>query len=166
MKEMIKIVDTTLAIYKQNVPLGFSKIVKGKWDSATQPEIKVEPAIGYILLVKRISFKMSDDFELSGTDAYMRMQHSKADGTNVYQRLDFADSDELLAACESVSSVDKPSATGHIVGAFDFFPPIRCRQSLNGEYFTIVEEGSLTVAGDVFITVHAWQMQETEFDES
>lgn len=158
-------VDTTLEIYKQNVPFGYPKIVKGEWDSSVQPEIKVEPATGYIMFVKRISFKMTDTFELSGTNAYMRMEHNKADGTNVYQRLDFADSDELLAMCESVSSVGKPASTTHVVGAFDFSPPIRCRQSLS-EYFTIIEEGSLTVAGDIFITVHAWQMQETEFDES
>lgn len=158
-------VDTTLEIYKQNVPFGYAKPVKGTWSVGSTPEIKVEPSTGYILFVKKVSFKMTDDFELSGSSAYMRMQHNKADGSNVYLRMDIEDSDELLAMCESVSSVDKPSSTIHIVGALDFFPPIRCRQSLS-EYFTIIEEGSLTVAGDVFITVHAWQMQEAEFDES
>lgn len=158
-------VDTTLEIYKQVVPFGLPKVQKDVWNSGSKPEIKVEPDDGYILFVKAISFKMTDDFELSVGS--MRMQHSLADGSNAYLQLDITDSDELLAMCESLSSLEKPASSVHLVGAFSFHPPIRCRSSATPtEYFTVIEEGSLTVAGDIFITVHAWQMLETDFDET
>jgi len=156
-------VDTTLDIYKQNVPLGFPVIQKDTWNVSLQPEIKVEPADGYILFIKNISFLMTDTFELSGADAYLRVEHSEADGTNVYTRIDFAVANELLAMCDASLLVEHPSGTPEIIGSFCFHPPIRCRSSQD-QYFTIIEEGTLTVAGEIQLTVNGWQMLETDFD--
>lgn len=157
-------VDTTLEIYKQNVPFGLPKIVKDKWDSSDQPEIQMAPESGYILLVRGVSWLLTQDFELSVGS--MRMEHSKADGSNAYFRLDFAEANELLAMSNQANIlVEHPISTTELIGAFDFFPPIRCRSSQN-EYFTIIEEGTLTVVGDIFLTVHGWQMTETEYDET
>lgn len=158
-------VDTTLEIYKQNVPLGLPKIVKDTWDSANQPEIQMVPESGYILFVRGVSWLMTQDFELSVGS--MRMEHSEADGSNTYFRLDFAEANELLAMSNEANIlVEHPTGTNELIGSFCFFPPIRCRSSKNNQYFTIIEEGTLTVVGDIFITVHGWQMTETEYDET
>ena len=157
-------VDTTLEIYKQNVPMGIPKIVKDTWNSASKPEIQMVPESGYILLVRGVSWLFTQDFELSVGS--MRMEHSKADGSNVYPRLDFAEANELLAMSNQATIlVEHPVSTNELVGAFDFQPPIRCRAS-QSEYFTIIEEGTLTVVGDIFITVHGWQIEESEYDET
>jgi hypothetical protein len=156
-------VDTTLEIYKQNVPFGLPTIKKDLWDSSDQPEIKVEPESGYILFVKGVSFIMTDTCEFSGTSAYMRIKHSTANGTNIYLQIDIADTNELLAMCEQVSAFEKPTSTPYLAGHINFFPPVRCRSS-QSEYFTVIEEGTLAVAGEITIIVHAWQMLESEFD--
>ena len=156
-------VDTTLEIYKNNVPLGYPVIAKGKWDSTDQDELVVTPESGYILFVKGVSFLLTDNFALSGTDAYMRFEHSSADGSNKYTRLDIGDENELLALCEANALIESLFAAQVMTGSFCFMPPIRCRSSAS-EYFHVVEEATLTVTSEIYFTVHGWQMLETEYD--
>lgn len=139
--------------------------VKGKWDSTTQTETKAEPQTGYVLFVREISFIITQDFALSGTTAYMRIQHSSATGSNEYIRLDIAEEQELLAACEgAVREVTIPSGTTNIHGTIKFDPPVKCLQS-GPEYFTVIEEGSLTVVGTIWFTINGWEFTETEYNE-
>jgi len=162
---MIKVVSKSFDFYLNNIPYGYPVKVKGKWDSSSQTETKAEPQTGYVLFVRELSFVMTQDFALSGTSAFMRIQHSSADGTNEYLRLDIAEEQELLAACEgAVREVAIPSGTTNIHGTITFDPPVRCLQS-GSEYFTVIEEATLTVAGTIWFTISGWQFTETEYNE-
>jgi hypothetical protein len=108
---------------------------------------------------------MTQDFALSGILAFMRIQHSSADGANEYLRLDIAEEQELLAACEgAVREVEIPSAAPNIHGTIKFDPPIRCLESAS-EYFTVIEEATLTVVGTIWFTISGWEFTETEYNE-
>lgn len=158
-------VNTSFDFYKDNIPWGKPVKVQGKWDSSSQPETKAEPQTGYVLFVRELSFVMTQDFALSGTSAFMRIQHSSADGTNEYLRLDIAEEQEILAACEgAVREVAIPSGTTNIHGTIKFDPPVRCLQS-GPEYFTVIEEATLTVVGTIWFTISGWQFTGTEYNE-
>lgn len=158
-------VNTSFDFYKDNIPWGKPVKVKGKWDSSNQVETKAEPQTGYVLFVRELSFVMTQDFALSGASAYMRIQHSSATGSNEYTRLDIAEEQELLAACEgAVREIAIPSSTTNIHGTITFDPPVKCLQS-DTEYFTVIEEATLTVAGTIWFTISGWQFTETEYNE-
>ena len=158
-------VNTSFEFYKDNIPWGKPVKVKGKWDSSNQVETKAEPQTGYVLFVREISFVMTQDFALSGTLAFMRIQHSSADGTNEYLRFDIAEEQELLAACEgAVREITIPSGTTNIHGTIKFDPPVKCLQS-GPEYFTVIEVPTLTVVGTIWFTISGWQFTETEYNE-
>lgn len=158
-------VNTSFEFYKNNIPFGKPVKVSGKWDSSNQVETKAEPQVGYVLFVRELSFVMTQDLAFSGASAYMRIQHSGADGTNEYTRLDIDEAQELLAACEgAVREITIPSGTTNIHGTIKFDPPVRCLQS-GPEYFTVVEEATLTVVGTIWFTISGWQFTETEYNE-
>ena len=162
---MLTIVNKSFDFYLNNVPWGYPVKVKGKWDSSNQAETKAEPQTGYVLFVREISFVMTQDLAFSGTSAYMRVQHSGADGSNEYTRLDFDEAQEILAACEgAVREVAIPSGTTNVHGTIKFDPPVKCLQS-ESEYFTVIEEAALTVVGTIWFTISGWQFTETEYNE-
>jgi hypothetical protein len=158
-------VNTSFQFYKDNISYGYPVKVKGKWDSSNQAETKAEPQTGYVLFVREISFVMTQDLAFSGASAYMRIQHSSATGSNEYTCLDIDEAQEILAACEgAVREVAIPSGTTNIHGKIEFDPPVKCLES-ESEYFTVIEEATLTVVGTIWFTISGWQFTETEYNE-
>lgn len=161
-------VNTTLQIYKDNVPYGYPYHSGFQtWSSGTKTELKAEPLTNNILLVREVRFIMGEDLTL--TAGSFHLKHSKAAAELPYIDIEIANEDEILNLADGdLQHMEFPAETTRKKGRIVFNPPIKCRSSSSSEYFSIVDGATpLTInTGTIQWAIVGWQMTETDYDEA
>ena len=153
-------VNTNFEFYRENIPYGYPVIAHTTWSNGSTPELDVAPESGYILFVKKITFIMTQTFAISAGD--FTIGHSSDTAPNEVMTIDHED---LLLSMENISAlVAFPSGTNKVTGGWTYMVPIKCDAAAS-EQFEIKEGSALTLAGEIHITVHGWQMLKTDYTE-
>ena len=158
-------VDTTLEIYKDTVPIGYPyKSAVETWSfSGTKTELKAEPESGYILFIKRIRFAMSDDAAISsGT---LHLMHSDATSGSPEIDIEITDPADLLIHTKDRESIEFPSGTTKHYGYIELPVPARCRSS-SSQSFSVVDDATpwTFTGGSIDWILEGWQILESGYD--
>lgn len=161
-------VETSLDIYKDTVPLGYPyKSAVETWAfSGTKTELKAEPEDSNILFVKRIRFAMSIDTAISAGSLHLK--HSGAQSGSAEIDIEIADPADLLLHAKVTEIVEFPSSTSKHYGYIELPVPARCRQT-TGQSFSVVDDDTTAwvfTAGSIDWVIEGWQVSESEYDGS
>jgi len=164
------VVDTTLAIYLDNVPFGYPYFSEFKtWNSSNKATLTATPETGFVLFVKEVRFVMT--VSLAFSSGKFHIKHSGSGENQPELDIEIDDSEQILHLADGDLQhleFPFPMSTYLKKGRIPFNPPVKLLDDLT-ETLTINDDASLPLTisgGSIVWNIVGWQMTEAEYSES